>query len=124
MNQKRILAVLVGVCLVGVLGFQREARAQGVVVYSGYGYYATPVYGAVVHSPPLYSAPGAVTYSPPYYYGGYAAPAPVAYGTYYETYYTPYTPGTPIGHALIAPRDGMEIEYKFKNGLWYVDVDD
>jgi len=118
MNRKRIFTVLVGVCLVAVLGLQKSAQAQGIVVYSGYGYYATPAYGAVVHSPPLYSTPAVVTY-----YGGYVAPAPVAYGTYYETYYTPYTPGAPIGHALIAPRDGLEIEYKFKNGLWYVDVD-
>ena len=124
----RLFVVLAATGLIAVVGSPTSAQAQGAVVSSGYGgFYAGPAYGATVYSPPLYPAYGATVYSPPLYpaygavvysppfYGAYAAPAPVAYGV--------YPPVAPIGHALIYPRDGLEIEYKYKRGLWYVDVD-
>lgn len=118
----RNLEVLAAVALMFTLGSEKNAHAQGAVVSAGYGgYYGAPAYGATVHSPPLYPAYGATVYSPPLYpaYGAvvysppaYVAPAPAAYGVYAP------------GYGVVYPRNGMEIEYKYKRGLWYVEIDD
>jgi hypothetical protein len=121
----RRFAIVAALGLMAMLASQIRAYSQGAVVYGGYGYYGAPAYGAVVYSPPLYPAYGAVVYSPPLYpaYGpvvysppAYVAPAPVAYGV--------YPPVAPIGYAPVYPRNGLEIEYKYKRGLWYVEIDD
>ncbi len=117
--RRKFALLLAAVACAAAISFaQKPAQAQ-VFVYGGYGvgvyspvttYYAP----AAVYSAPVYSAPA------PVYYGGYAAPAPVAYGGYY----TAYPSVAPIGYAPIYPRNGMEVKYKFRHGLWYVDVDD
>ncbi len=118
------LLLLAAACSAAVSFAQKPANAQ-VMVYGGYGvgvyspvttYYAPPA----VYSTPIYTTYSAPVYYGGYPYGGYAAPAPVAYGGYY----TAYPAVAPIGYAPIYPRNGLEVKYKFRHGLWYVDVDD
>ena len=103
---------------------QKSAVAGGGYFYGGYGFYAAPVtyypapaYVAPVYAPAAHLAPVTSFYAPAY--GGYAAPAPPVGG-----YFAPAPPVAPIGYGLIAPRQGLEIEYKYRHGLWYVDIDD
>ena len=116
--------LLAAASFAGLSFAQKQAQAQVVVVggyggyYGGYGVVAAPVYSAPVYAAPVYAAP---VYTSSYYaapfYGGYVAPAPIAYGGYYA----PYPAVAPLG---IAPSNGLEINYKYKNGLWSVDIDD
>jgi hypothetical protein len=117
---RKFAVLLLAVASTAVLSFaQKPSQAQVAVVfdgyggyYGGYGVYPAPAYAPVYASPwyatPVYPAP---------MYGGYAAPAPVPY-------YAPYPAVAPIGHGLIYPRNGLEVNYKFRNGLWFVDIDD
>jgi hypothetical protein len=99
---------------------QKEAQGQVVVVggyYGGYGVYGGPAYSAPIYSAPVYAAP---IYTSSFYagpvYGGFVAPTPVSIGGYYAPY-----PVAPWGHY---PHSDLEINYKYKDGLWRVDIDD
>ena len=115
MNCSRNFALLTAVAgLVMFVSVQRSSEAQ-VVIYGGYGayygdVYSAPVYPAAVYPAPAFIPPAAV----------YPGPVPLAYGAYYA----PYPAVAPIGHGVIAPRNGLEINYEFRNGLWFVDIDD
>jgi hypothetical protein len=121
---RKFALLLLAVTGMALLSFaQKQTQAQVPVVYGGYGayyggygVYAAPVYSAPIYSTPWYATP---VYSAPVY-GGYAAPAPVAYGGYYA----PYPAVAPIGYGAIYPKNGLEVKYKYRNGLWYVDIDD
>ncbi len=128
---RKFAVLLLAVAGMAVFSFAlKQTQAQVAVVYGGYGgYYGgygvyaapvyAPVYAAPVYAAPVYSTPWYATPAP-VYYGGYAAPVPVTYGGY-GGYYAPYPT---VGYGAIYPRNGLEINYKFRHGLWYVDIDD
>jgi hypothetical protein len=125
--RRKFTALLLAVASMAVLAFaQKSSQAQVVVYggyggyYGGYGVYAAPAYAPVyapayapVYASPVYAAPWYATPTPVY-----AAPAPVAYGAYYA----PYPAVAPIGYGY--PVNDLEVNYKYRHGLWYVDIDD
>lgn len=121
MSRKFVL-LLVAAASFAVFSFaQKEAKAQVVVVsgyggyggyYGGYGVFGGPAYTAPVYAAPIYTSS---FYAAPAW-GGYAAPAPFGYGGYYAPY--------PAVAPVIYPHNGVEVNYKYENGLWTVDIDD
>jgi hypothetical protein len=124
---RRFALLLLAAASFAVFSFaQKEAKAQVVVVngyggyggyYAGYGVFGGPAYGAPIYSAPVYAAP---IYTSSFYsgpvYNGYAVPAPIAVGGY-----APYGPVAPLA---LYPNNDIEINHKYENGLWTIDIDD
>jgi hypothetical protein len=119
---RKFALLLLAVASFAVFSFaQKEAQAQVVVVsgyggyggyYAGYGAFGGPVYSAPVYAAPIYTSS---FYAGPVY-NGYYAPAPIAVGGY-----APYGPVAPLA---LYPNNNIEINYRYENGLWTVDIDD